>query len=126
MNITNEDIIIKTIDKNISKLHEACEDIKKSDDISFVHQMTTASIIELHVNSMDLLRSYKFSSQEEYTEIRVGKEKQLIDALVKISQISSLKIQELSGESEFDKEFNDHRQKVIEAFKTKGFYTPDE
>ena len=47
----------------------------------------------------------------------VSKEKQLIDALVKISQISSLKIQELSGESEFDKEFNDQGepQKPAEA-----------
>lgn len=108
--MTKEEII-KTIDESISTLNEMCNIIKSSEDEMLIHLLTTEGVINYYSKSADLLRSYPFSSQEEFDEIRIGKERQLLDALVKVTQVNSLRLQELSGESS-SKEVNEAYRRI--------------
>lgn len=108
--MTREELI-KRVDDSISILDEMCKEIKAAEDEGRIHEITTDGIINYYSKSADLLRSYPFSSQEEFDEIRIGKERQLLDALVKVTQVNSLRLQELSGESS-SKEVNEAYRRI--------------
>ncbi len=106
------------VDGNISTLNEMCNKIKSTEDEGLIHEITTDGIVNYFSKSMDLLCSYPYSSQEEFDDIRIGKEKQLLDALVKLTQVNSLRLQLLSGESS-SKEVNEAYRRIDNQLSSK-------